>query len=760
MKAPLAQIWIRTELRAVAGSARVACVENVLSTSMVKRRRGDGEFAWSMALSDASAAEVLDDRVAELEFEDGTIEEWRITKRPRSVGPDGRIYRVVCQPILLDLGAASAIVSFDSLGIPTFAGRRTKISATDLIDLVIIPALIADGLTHFVRGTVDPTGLRDYEWTDIRPLGLAHMIEERTGGELQLEPDGATKFLINIRSQIGSDVPLADVRQAKNIRSLAIDSDSTERMSHCTGIGALDPAGRAAVIGGAVWEISARNLTTDRLTLVDPEGPSSIGEDDQYNGLYLYRASVGGTDPILDTIGSDVQVADASIYTVGDLVEIRQTAGTPPLADDAQRLTTLRKPSVTVFRVGTEKRPDLSGERNLLPNGSMLDFPGGVDALPRGVLSLSSRVVPRDLQSTDPADATLGGSALSLRYRFRIWIGAPINAGQPVIPLIEPPANLRVGMTLTVTSSAGTETKTVLSFTNASITMTTNFALTHPIGGGSGGFSIYEPGALDQLELIPGLVGWRQTVRALWPAVRAPVGGGSLFHALARITLRAAHPKSVVQLTAQTATRIAIASTTLTEQAVVLAVPIEAEPGETITLRLDHYIDVTYLTGNPFGPGPSTPQNEPYMYARFVSPAIPGDDVIPSTNRCIVDGIALTQTDYEPSKLPHYSSANALHHAVQQRLEAGSLAAVSLVCELIDLTALDRVAYPDDELLLGATVRVNHADLEAVNLLARIEEMRWNNLTVPTDPQLVLGTRRTPISEFIVDQLGGRSFAS
>ena len=730
MRAPLARIEIWTDLRCVAGSKRKAIVQHPISPNSVKRLRGDGYAEWKMPQSDASAAELLEDRAALLVLTDGTVEEYRITAITSIAATGGDQYVVRAIPILFDLDGASLITEYDAQGIPSFAGMRYQITATELIDLVILPQLVADGLTWVSRGTVDPTITFDLEWEEVTPLGLLHLIEEKTGAELDVTPNGTTGYEIHLRTSIAGSQPVADLRAGKNLRDSEVGRDSSTRLSDCLGIGAADPAGRPAVIGRATWRISAVNTGTNRITFEDPEGGADpILEDDQLDGLYVYvfqgLYTAGTTHLISDTVGQAVQVPDASLFAVGDLIEIRADVGTVPEEDDAPLLTTLHKPSAAVTRFGSAKRPDLAGERNLLGNGYLTEFNSGTDAPPDGI-TLSAAAVPRDLQNTDPIDATLGGSALSLRFKPRLQVTADVTAGTATVHVLQT-ENVRSGITLRIYDALDGEDLVVLSFTSTSITFTTNFANNYLLSAGA---AVIEPGAEFPGVNVQGR-GLCAGVTATWDAIRAPIRGGTLFFLQARVTLRNAHQYSIIQLEARTQTRHAVQQSTVTEQEVTLGVNIEASAGETIQVTLMHAIDIAGAA---------------YSY-----PSMPGD------NELVVNGIALTQTDYWPTKIPHFSNANALWHAVQRALAAGSLAVASWRVGLVDLTALDPIGWPDDELILGGTVRVSHSAIGATNELLRIVEFRRRDLFAPADAEVTLNALRTPISEMLDDLLGGNA---
>ena len=725
-RAPLALIELWSHF-ACAGGVRRAIVAQPLGASAALRLRGDSRTTFDLPLTDPAIAEVSIGAVARFVYADQTWDEWRIDRLSTEVTPNGEVRRATLAAPLWDLGATGKITEYDATGIPTFSGARYQITPADLITTVILPWLTARGVTWVSLGTVDPTAALDVEWDSVDPLGLLHQLEELTQTELQLRRHGTTDYQIDLLTAINGSQPVADLREGKNLLSTVLTEDGTQRFSLLTGLGAADPAGRRAVIGRAVWEVTAVNTTTDRLTLADPEGGGDpILEDDQLNGLYLYDLPSGTTDQILDTIGAtqQVQVADASLYAIGDLLEVRLSAGTGTYKDNALLVTSLSRPSITPLRAGTLDRPDLFGERNLVRNGWFTDWTNGPHAAPDG-WTLHPGALDQHVREATYAE--LGPYTVALRFKPWQISTTPLTTGQDTVTGIDG-GYFYVGQTVEVYGWSGTvETFTVVAVTSTTVQLSGGVTYNH-----SGQTNVRAPG--QRFPILPeSAYAWPGLVSDL---VRAPVSGGSIFWAQAKVLLTGlplGQYRARLYVERYNASNVLIgrleAQTTVMDQWVVLGCSLQAGADERLRVGVDLRDDPTY----------------PSLVATYQAP---------SSGRLIVDGISLTQTDYQPTGILNYSFGNAFWHAVNRAL-ASTTAGASYEVGILDLTALDPAGWPDDELLLGGTVRVNNASAGLVNRALRIVELQRPNLFEPAQCAVVLNARRAELTEIVDRALQG-----
>jgi hypothetical protein len=729
-RARLAHVEVWTDVACNSGT-RKAVLQTVRTSNVTERIRGDDEVKVTCALGDASAAEITETRILRLVYapdRNGTVDwsEWRIREVERAW--DTGEVTITAESLIFDLERVGPMQTLNtSTGVVTFAESAIGATATEIIDNFILPALPA----YWDRGTVEPTVAKDYKWDFLTPLGLLHLIERETGGEAQIRRNGTSGYYLDVVTERGSAQAIADFREGKQIAQITRGVSSSDILSEVIARGAPDPAGQPATLAHAVWEVTARDTGTDRYTLADPAGGDDpIAFDDQLNLLYLYDVSTGTTQVITDTFVAtqQVAVADASVFSVGALLEVRASAGTAN-GDDAQLLVSLTNPSAPTTRIGYVDRPDITGERNLLGNGWFTDWSSGVDAAPDGY-TYSSRCATRARRSTDPLYAQLGQYAAILSAKPRVRLTGSAAIGASAIP-VDNTTDFGTSDRVILAGVFGGSpvTYTVASIATATLTFTST--LTANVS------TSYQAGVEGAFPKDPtqGLISLTAT------SARAPVvTGNDLMHACASLYCDRFSAGMYARLTAKTPTTQSSVTTTVTGQRVFIACPIQPRAGEQVTVAVELFYPID---ANPLYVLPEmaeTPLNPAWNY--FQAGA-----------RVYVDAIGLTHTDYAPKVIPNYSEANKLWAAANRALVRAATGAETYRVQLADLTALDDTSWPHDELVVGATVRLNVSALGLTDELVRIVEIQTDALD-PANPTLVLASRKPDLTELLDDLLG------
>jgi hypothetical protein len=294
--------------------------------------------ADSTAVSKAAIFNVI--RITD---DDGSVYEYRITGL--TDGP--HLETVVVQAVDLshDLGRVQLAPVVG--GLPSFVGAPGALTATQVINNYVLPALVAAGITWVTIGTITPTALYTLTWNRSTPLAVMASLEAATKYEFWLSNNGDANYQINLGRRTTAGTPVAWV--GRNVETLQRDIIVDEKFyTRATPYGALlSGETEATHIGQHGWKIST--VAGNNLTLANPNGGTTpIGADSQLNNLVAgvsfdlvapYGSDAGGGqaaavayDPTRRTIAwiaYDPQVAGRSFfwYCLADSTQGRVVIG-------------------------------------------------------------------------------------------------------------------------------------------------------------------------------------------------------------------------------------------------------------------------------------------------------------------------------------------------------------------------------------------------------------------------------------------------
>ena len=249
--------------------------ESVSSSS-----RGYARFTVPVDSPSANAASILSVVRIIHTMANGTQRVWhyRITEAKDSL--DKPEVEITCAPIIEDWGRFQmrSVVG----GVPTKLVSFTGLRADEILSLVVIPALAAEGLTGITVGTVEDSARLSYSQSNVTPLGLLAWLEQQTKYEVWLEETSDTAATINLGTR-GLDAPTPIAWVGRNVTALDRDIVVDEQFAT-----RVEPIGNTlgetvTHAGQAMWEVDSVSGTD--VVLVDPtDGNAAIGYDDEYNG--------------------------------------------------------------------------------------------------------------------------------------------------------------------------------------------------------------------------------------------------------------------------------------------------------------------------------------------------------------------------------------------------------------------------------------------------------------------------------------------
>lgn len=328
----LHRIQLRTGLYAAAGSTSLGFFASV-GTDMAAQYSLDSDetLTLTIPLSDRLAALVKRRQVVRLIFNDATFQEWLIEDVVTETGDGDSVIRLTCGSILMLLADATLMEQVDVTGRSVLAGSYTG-TLTQLWDNVLLPIVQAAGITVVDRGQVDPTEVRTFTWAfGDTPLSLLRASAGITKTELRLRRNGLTGYLVDWIYKINGSMAPVTVRARKNLRALRHTESAREQATILYGQGATDSGGVNYSLEGVLWQASAVNGGTMRVTLASPiGGPGPIAEDGQFStaGMvyYLLRRKTGRLYQILGSFAAtqEVQLPDVSNIAVGEYFEFRE----------------------------------------------------------------------------------------------------------------------------------------------------------------------------------------------------------------------------------------------------------------------------------------------------------------------------------------------------------------------------------------------------------------------------------------------------
>jgi hypothetical protein len=339
----------------------VDCLKRVATFTLT----GEDELVVEVPASSATASLLTSRNIARVHFADlpDHFHEWRFRDDEVVITRKGGRVQAKAYDLVNDLAAPGPIRSVDpASGIATF-DFRVEATATELLDAYLIPRLVAKGYTWIARGTVEFSEKRLWEWQRLNPLELLRYICSVRGHEYRLRQNGITNYLIDIAETINANAPQVEIRPGINLTTFKRSRKGASHFTVLEGSGVTGGDGQRATIARAAWRVDAIDTANNRLTLTDPSGVGDgpIIEDDQFVHTgpapgYVFRYERGGTHRITDSFYATQQVQLDSVagYAVGDLVELRSSAGVTEVADGWQGALWAAK-RVTNVDAGTKR---------------------------------------------------------------------------------------------------------------------------------------------------------------------------------------------------------------------------------------------------------------------------------------------------------------------------------------------------------------------------------------------------------------------
>lgn len=332
----------------------------------------DGSDNCEVDAPEEIAAQITRGMVLRIESTTGSLYEFRVSKRKRTLG--NRYRTLVGQSPLLELSTSGPI--YTVTGATTTFDIGGLYTVAEWIDTFILPHLTARGMTYWARGTVDFT-----EQVRLEPvqdgrtcLGLLRALQDKIGGEVQAVPVGLTAYNLNFVRAIGSSNLPVYIETGRNLLSLQEDEDDESLATVVIPLGATESnTGLPATIAENAWLISGTVSGANLYVLVkDPAGGvGPIAFTNQFVGKYLLKSD-GTTQAIIATavgtgLENSIEVASLTGFTTDEHVQIVENTS-------AKRLIEVSNPTATSLIVRTSIDAEQRGERNYLRNPLFLNW--------------------------------------------------------------------------------------------------------------------------------------------------------------------------------------------------------------------------------------------------------------------------------------------------------------------------------------------------------------------------------------------------
>lgn len=310
-----------------------------------------------------------------VEDELGRVTEWRIIRIVDGRGVGAQETTVEAESLLSELSRV-LLTKAQPGGATAFSFNVYDSTPAQLYDQFVAPALTAEGLTHFAKGTITPTTPLTFAFERFSALELLTEICNRTTTERWVERDTATsKYDIYVGTR-GSAAPTVRTSFNRgNLQEYRRDRDSLTIATVSVPTGKkVDGGAEKSTLGFAAWKVTGATGTT--LTLADPGGGDGpIAFADQLNSLYAVRPDTGALVAVTDSTatGQTVTLASGAGFAVGDHVQFVASSS-------GRLLTELTSPSgvATYGRVvGNVDDEELREERNWLPNPTLATWTTG-----------------------------------------------------------------------------------------------------------------------------------------------------------------------------------------------------------------------------------------------------------------------------------------------------------------------------------------------------------------------------------------------
>ncbi len=335
--APNARSGVRLEIWtsiACDGGVRKCFVKDRTTLVGTFSLEGEESLTFTLPLTSRAAEHIREGRVARVWFPDESFDEWwiaTIVKRRDKGGSS----TVTCRPVITKLGQASPVREPANTQLtPALDIGVTQLTPEEIIQTWLLdnPGVAAE-LPWLTLGTIEPEVLIDVEWSSASPLAVLRAIceaVEATGEpcELRLRRVDSDSYAIDLLHEIGSDAERPHIRFRRNLQSLEVTIDPTDRATRIEALLA-SLGGSSTYLGAARWVITAIDDTDPEaviVTLADPAGGAGpIAFDDQTVGWFAFRERTGGTYEVLDAdaAAQTITLPRASTLAVGEYLSFR-----------------------------------------------------------------------------------------------------------------------------------------------------------------------------------------------------------------------------------------------------------------------------------------------------------------------------------------------------------------------------------------------------------------------------------------------------
>lgn len=350
-----------SDVRCASGSVSYGFVTPIVMGGRIEIRHDEtGSFQCRIPETSSTAALIELLHVLRVREPSGEIREWRVRRVQSGSGPGRNVRSVTAYPIALDLGNVlvrpiTGQQPFLNLG----AAART---VTEIIDDIVLPALVVDGITWVSRGTVETTDVIDIEPGVRTPLSLMREIEKQTAFEFRLRRrTNDTGYEIDVLERIGSGATVVTLQVQRNLFGIDQDFGGESLSTEIVPIG-LTPtdSDEPATMERAVWRIEAINGAS--IDIVPHRGGTlPVGRDGRFVGNYALREDGALVQITGSTAPKTIMLTSAGGFNVGDHIEIRKDSTGTLLIGIAEAGAV--RPVTRTVEVSEGR-----GERNHVPN--------------------------------------------------------------------------------------------------------------------------------------------------------------------------------------------------------------------------------------------------------------------------------------------------------------------------------------------------------------------------------------------------------
>jgi hypothetical protein len=354
------------------GGVVLGYVPEILDAEDERELMGDERLRLWLKHGSPGTELIIGKRVLRTVYLDFTWEEWRVEIVEDAQLEDGaRALRVEAVAIAFDLshGRVQQVQENGNVDVDFDP------PAMDLTDHITGLILASPGIKpYFVEGELANVPEVEISYQGDVPLSAVRALAAAAEIEYHVLRGCGDKYLITMPEVIGADAPPVRIRYRKNIQALSRQLDFSRLATRAYPRGG-EQDGFALTIAGALWQITAVDDSTSRVTLDgDP-----IAFADQLNGLMARKfgttADVEVVATFLET--QQVQLASVAHLDVNDYIQFRDP--------DGNELLYLDWPEA-IAAWGIWAPPDAVEASDVPPVDNLMSNPF-LDAWPAGVLT-------------------------------------------------------------------------------------------------------------------------------------------------------------------------------------------------------------------------------------------------------------------------------------------------------------------------------------------------------------------------------------